>query len=104
MAAAVPLAVGLVSGGITFALTGSLQMAMTVGMIAMTIAQMLMAPEVKKPKSTSADYELQEYSARADNTELPRGYGTIGAPANMVFYGNFFYKDTTASQSDSRVY
>lgn len=104
MAAAIPLAVGLAAGGITYAATGSLMWAMTAGMIAMTIAQMLMAPEVKQPKSSSSDYELQEYTARADNVSLPRAYGTVGAPANLVWYGNFFYLETRASQSESRVY
>lgn len=107
MAAAIPLAVGLAAGGITYAAVGganALMWAMTAGMIAMTIAQMLMAPEVKQPKSSSADYELQEYTARADNVSLPRAYGTVGAPANLVWYGNFFYLETRASQSESRVY
>ena len=104
MAAAIPLAAGLAAGGITYAATGGLMWAMTAGMIAMTIAQMLMAPEVKQPKSSSSDYELQEYTARADNVSLPRAYGTVGAPANLVWYGNYFYLETRASQSESRVY
>ena len=108
MAAAIPLAAGLAAGGITYAAlygtTGALMWAMTAGMIAMTIAQMLMAPEVKQPKSSSSDYELQEYTARADNVSLPRAYGTVGAPANLVWYGNYFYLETRASQSESRVY
>lgn len=108
MAAAIPLAAGLVAGGGTYmALYGSanaLMWAMTAGMVAMTIAQMLMAPEAKKMASTSSDYALKEFTARSDNVALPRIYGTVGLPANLVWYGNFFYAQTPSSQSESRVY
>jgi len=107
MAAAIPLAVGLAVGGATFVAVGganALMWAMTAGMIAMTIAQMLMAPEAKQRESSSSDYSLKEYTARSDNVALPRVYGTVGAPANLVWYGNYYSLQTRSSQSESRVY
>lgn len=108
MAAAIPLAVGLAVGGGTYlalyGTAGALMWAMTAGMIAMTIAQMLMAPEVKSPNSSTADYALKEFTARSDNVDLPRVYGTVGVPANIVWFGNYYHQQTRASQSESRVY
>ena len=104
MAAAIPLAVGLLAGGIAYAAGATLMWAMTIGMIAMTIAQMLMAPEKKAADKSTTDYALKEYTARSDNVDLPRVYGTVGVAANLVWFGNYFHLQTRASQSESRVY
>lgn len=104
MAAAIPLAVGALASGTTYAMGYSAMTAMTVGMLAMTIAQMLLAPEMAPKQSSTTDYAVQEYTARADNESLPRVYGTVGVPANLVWFGNYHYRDTKKSQAESRVY
>ena len=104
MAAAIPLAAGAIASGTATALGAEAMVAMTIGMVAMTIAQMLLAPEMNPRQSTSADFAVQEFTARADNEPLPRVWGTVGANANLVWFGNYHYRDTRKSQAESRVY
>lgn len=104
MAAAIPLAAGAIASGTATALGAEAMVAMTIGMVAMTIAQMLLAPQMTPRQSSSTDYAVQEYTARADNEALPRVWGTVGTNANLVWFGNYYYQDTKQSEAESRVY
>lgn len=104
MAAAIPLAAGSIATGTAMAFNVEAMTAMTIGMVAMTIAQMLLAPEMTPKQSSTTDYAVQEFTARADNEALPRIWGTVGANANLVWFGNYYYQDTKQSQAESRVY
>lgn len=104
MAAAIPLAAGALASGTATAMGATAMQAMTIGMVAMTIAQMLLAPEMGPKQQSPTDFAVQEFTARADNEALPRVYGTVGVPANLVWFGNYYYLDTRKSQAESRVY
>lgn len=104
MATAIPLAVGLVAGGGAAMMGVATATAITIGMTAMTAAQMLLGPRKPKGGETTAQFTAKEYTARADCTPLPRVYGTVRLPAQMVWFGNYHGRKTRKSASQSRRY
>ncbi len=104
MATAIPLAVGLTAGGAAYMLGATTALAINIGMFAMTVAMMLLGPKKQEAKLSTADYAAKEYTARADASPVPRLYGTVRLPAQLVWFGNFYYRDTKKSEAESRVY
>lgn len=104
MASAVPMIAGSVASGSASAMGAASSTAMAIGMVAMTVAQVLLAPSAKPNNSSAEDYATVDYTARADNEPLPRGYGTFGVPANLTWFGNYYWKETKKSDAKKRDY
>lgn len=104
MAAAVPLAVGFAAGGGAALMGATTATAINIGMMAMTAAAMLIGPKKQEKGGSTQDFAKQEYTARANADPLPRVYGTVRIPAHMVWYGNFYERETRKSEAQSKVY
>ena len=104
MAAAIPLGVGLAAGGTAAMITSNMALAMNIGMMAMTVTQMIMNARKKPPKMSTGDFADVQYTARADNSPLPRIYGTVRLPSQLVWFGNYYKRKTKKKESESRVY
>jgi len=107
MASAAPMAISAgtsIASTVAASTSSTLSMGiMAGGMILSTVAQILLAPE-KDTSGNETEYATQEYTARSDNKALPRVYGTCRCNANMVWYGNYVYKDTVQSDAEKKDY
>lgn len=104
MAAAIPLGVGLVAGGAAAMMGANMALAINIGMLAMTVTQLIMNSRKKPPKMATGDYADIQYTARADNTPLPRVWGTVRLPTHLVWFGNYYKRSTKRKESESRTY
>lgn len=103
MAAAIPLVAGMAAGGGAYLAGLSTTWVMTIGMGAMMLTSMIMNAGQAQKMQTS-DYAIQEANPRADNTPLPRFWGTVRIPPQLVWFGNKYYEETKQSQANSRTY
>lgn len=103
MAAAIPLVVGMAAGTGAYMAGLSATWVMTIGVGAMMITSMIMGAG-QSQKMHTADYAIQEVNPRADNTPLPRFWGTVRVPPQLVWFGNKYYKETKQSKANSRTY
>lgn len=106
MAQAIPMAVGVVAGSAAY-MTGAAttaMMAINIGMMAMSVTQMIMGMIKGGDKRTNSEYAVVNFTAKTSSTGLPRVYGTARLPANLTWFGNYGYLDTSKSKSESRYY
>ena len=103
MSAAIPMGVALAAGGTATAMGASSAMAMNISMLAMATTQLIMAGR-QQNKKTGYDYAHQTFTARADNTPLPRLWGTARLPSNLVWFGNLVEKKSNSKQAKSKLY
>lgn len=96
--------IGAFASGMSQSMGSSASTAMMVGMVAMTVATVLLAPKQQKPNKSSEQYATVDFTARADNEPLPRMYGTVGLPGNLTWFGNYYFLDTKKSESKKRDY
>lgn len=103
MAAAIPLGAFAVAGGGAAMLGANTALAMNIGMIAMTGAQLYMNSR-KQVKKSQVEFAVQEFTPRSDTNPLPRTYGTTRVPVQLVWFGNYYKKKTKKNASTSKTY
>lgn len=105
MSSAIPMGVGAAAGWGSYAsgLASNASTAMNIGMMTMGVTAMFMNSR-KQVKISTPEYANVKYTARADNIALPRAYGTVRLPTNLVWFGNYFRLKTKKKQSESRIY
>lgn len=104
MAAAAP-AIGA-SGGFASsfgAIMSSASSVINIGMAALSITMMIMNSRKQRPKSNT-EYANEPFTARADNIPLPRAYGSVRLPTNLVWFGNYYRLKTKKKDAESRTY
>jgi hypothetical protein len=70
----------------------------------MGIVATVMSMKRQSKQKSNQDFTQVEYTARADNDPLPRVWGTNRLPGHLIWFGNYYSRETKKSQAESRVY